>query len=376
MKETLRIEGKMTLVNMITNKVELSFTANFKRQTVQYDEMGYYIKLGNNPRKFWSNSLYKLSFNSSDVINEQIVSIEKENEVMNETTTTSTEMNETATLNAGISEIPSSIKETVELLLDESKLAEIMASSKKTVETVKFENKEMTVNADSREIFINAYNNAIAIGKNVQWAEREIITRTMDSPMYKSSFINDGDYADKIGKSKSYLSKARTAVRIRDWLVENGYGENWNATAVEELVGMWNDLKKKKISFTQFMQHSGLKEDMTVTETRKAIKTYKEAMTPKEIKKENLITSTSVANATVTSTSVANAMITSTSVPKQQLSEKKPYQKILIGNEMNISTVVDGETYDIWLNRETDKRLFDTIIDLIGARIKKAYEGE
>lgn len=272
-------------------------------------------------------------------------------------------------------EIPETIEETLNLIFDTEKINALATQKQQTVETVKYENKEMAVLTGVRDEFISAYKKSLTLASNVEWAQRQVIAQTMNSSVFKSSFINEGDYAEQIGVSKSYLSKAKTAVVIFDWLKENGYGTNWKATAVEELISIWNDLTKKSIDFKQFMQFSELKEGATVAETRASIKRYKEAMTP------TVVTATTIPATVVTATTIPATVVTATTIPANINSTPDRNETFNLAiknfdietatiNEMNISVSYGDISFDIWLNRIDDKKLIANIERLIKAKLK------
>lgn len=358
-REKCLFKGMVAIISRLTNKEVLSIDAKY----VEYDRYRIYIVKKDITNTYARNNYYIK---------------EKENKTMESTTNTNVTVNnevvseENETLIVSRVEIPETIEETLNLIFDTEKINTLATQERKTVETVKYENKEMAVLAEVRDEFISAYKKSLTLANNVEWAQRQVIAQTMNSTVFKSSFINEGDYATQIGVSKSYLSKAKTAVVIYDWLKENGYGTNWKATAVEELISTWNDLTKKSIDFKQFMQFSELKEGMTVSETRQCIKKYKEAMTPKVFAKES-VTTTSVPANVLTSTSVPSAIVTTTSVPETIVKPVIPKDfdiETATINEMNISVSYGDITLDIWLNKEDNKKLISNIERLIKGKLK------
>lgn len=354
-REKCLFKGMVAIISRLTNKEVLSIDAKY----VEYDRYRIYIVKKDITNTYARNNYYIK---------------EKENKNMESTTNTNVTVNnevvseENEALIVSRVEIPETIEETLNLIFDTEKINILATQERKTVETVKYENKEMAVLAEVRDEFISAYKKSLTLANNVEWAQRQVIAQTMNSTVFKSSFINEGDYAAQIGVSKSYLSKAKTAVVIYDWLKENGYGTNWKATAVEELISTWNDLTKKSIDFKQFMQFSELKEGMTVSETRQCIKKYKEAMTPKVVAKESV---------TTTSTSVPSTIVTTTSVPETIITPVIPKDfdiETATITEMNISvgygSVQNGVTIDIWLNKEDNKKLISNIERLIKGKLK------
>lgn len=351
----------VAIINRLTNKEVLSVDAKY----VAYDRYHIYINRDVNTicHDYARNNYYIK---------------EKENKTMENTINTNATVNNEVlaenkeALTVSRIEIPETIEETLNLIFDTEKINTLATQERKTVETVKFENKEMAVLAEVRDEFISAYKKSLTLANNVEWAQRQVIAQTMNSTVFKSSFINEGDYATQIGVSKSYLSKAKTAVVIYDWLKENGYGTNWKATAVEELISTWNDLTKKSIDFTQFMQFSELKEGMTVSETRQCIKKYKEEMTPKVVAKDS-VTTTSVPANVVTSTSVPSNIVTTTSIPanvsKLIISKDFDIETAVI-TEMNISVSFGEIVLDVWLNKEDNKKLIGNIERLIKGKLK------
>lgn len=365
-REKLLFKGMVVLKHK-TNSV-LNVIIDTTVQDVTHDDKYYYVNKIKHSKEDYTlvttfkekeNKVMENTVNTTNVtVNNEVVSEEKEALIISHV------------------EIPETIEETLSLIFDTEKINTLATQERKTVETVKYENKEMAVLAEVRDEFISAYKKSLTLANNVEWAQRQVIAQTMNSTVFKSSFINEGDYATQIGVSKSYLSKAKTAVVIYDWLKENGYGTNWKATAVEELISTWNDLTKKSIDFKQFMQFSELKEGMTVSETRQCIKKYKEAMTPKVVAKES-VTTTSVPANVVTTTSVPSTIVTTTSVPETVVKPVIPKDfdiETATITEMNISigygSVQNGITIDIWLNKEDNKKLISNIERLIKGKLK------
>lgn len=370
-REKCLVSGNVDIENVITGKV----VCRAHSSMVEYTTDMLYVKVGSVTRKF----------DRATHIIKQYYKEEKENKTMenmiNTTNENVTENNEIASeekevLVVSRAEIPETIDETLNIIFDTEKINALATQDAKTIETVKYDNKEMAVFADIRDEFIRAYKKSLTLANNVEWAQRQVITQTMNSSVFKNSFINEGDYAEQIGVSKSYLSKAKTAVVIFDWLKDNGYGTNWKATAVEELISTWNDLAKKKISFKQFMQFSELKEGMTVSETRRCIKRYKESMTPKVVTTTsipaNTVTTTSIPANTVTTTSISANTVTATPDKDKtfQLAIKNFDIEAATINEMNISVSYGDITLDIWLNKEDNKKLIGNIERLIKGKLK------
>ena len=371
-KEDLRVRGLIIVTDLRTNETfELLSSDKYPLCTdnVNYIHNGVKYPINEYSFKLKSNESEETKMEENKVV---------ENEINEETTEVSIS-----------AVIPETIEDTVNLVFNQNEIDKIIDSKEKTYELVKFENKEMNVCADSRDLFVNAYNQSIKLGENVEWAQRQVIARTMDNSMFRHSFVNEGDYAEQIGVSKSYLSKAKTAVKIFEWLKKNGYGENWKATAVEELIGQWNDLHKKKIEFDQFMKFSEIKEGMTVSEIRKGIKRYKEAMTPKVVTAP--VNTTSIpaqAVSPVNTTSIpaqAVSPVNTTSIPAQTiapLENDKDHIESLKNidiekdeiTEMNISLTINGCMFDLWLNKEDDSKKINAIKQLIKARLKSDIE--
>lgn len=366
--EDLGFNGLVEVVHKITNETVMIVNG----LNVKYNDEILTVKKGSVKRTFDRLNYRVLTRGCGN--NDHDLA-EKENGTMNENANvvTNEENTNVVTNETAQVEIPNTIDDTVNLVFDEKAISAIATADKKMYETVKFENKEATLLSETRDMFVDAYNKALKLAGNAEWAQRKIIAKTMNSDIYKQSFINDADYAHQIGVSKSYLSKAKTAVEILDWLSDNGYGNNWRATAIEELIGTYNDLKKKSISFHQFMKFSELKEGSTVAETRKAIKTYKDAMTPKETP----VTTTSVPRAVVTTTSVPNADINTFTDKERDKCLQDEIKNFSIETatpkQMNISVSFGDITLDVWLDSETCNKTMKAITKLIKGKLQVEF---
>ena len=127
----------------------------------------------------------------------------------------------------------------------------------KELERVQYEDKEKVVNPMLRDFYKQSYNKLNAVSDNTLLAKRKLIVAIMDSDDFKASFVNDKDFAEVIGETKTFISKAKSCVRALNWLRENGYGDDWNTSQLDEFSPTLSaQLKLDKASAFNTMLHA------------------------------------------------------------------------------------------------------------------------
>ena len=81
--------------------------------------------------------------------------------------------------------------------------------AKKTYQQVECDGKKKMVNAFARDYFVESYKKAEKLGNSAEWTARLIVAGTMESEHYQECFVSDKDFAEQIGQSTAYISKAK-----------------------------------------------------------------------------------------------------------------------------------------------------------------------
>ena len=127
------------------------------------------------------------------------------------------------------------------------------------------------VNVKLMDYFVEAYNRVSSLNNKTAWAEREVITATMESEYYKKAFGSDDAYAKEIGKSASALSKIKNSIKVRDELERISGFSGYSTSFVDELISPYNKLRD---DFAKFIKYSDIDLNTTVKEARAKFKHF------------------------------------------------------------------------------------------------------
>ena len=131
-----------------------------------------------------------------------------------------------------------------------------VARQSNELERREYDGATKVVNPMLRDYYTKSYSKLENVGDNVLLAKRKLITAIMDSDDYKSSFVNDKDFAAAIGESKTFVSKAKSCVRTLNWLIENDYGSDWTSSQLDEITPTLGvEMKKDKAVVFNTMLH-------------------------------------------------------------------------------------------------------------------------
>ena len=134
------------------------------------------------------------------------------------------------------------------------------------------------VNIHLMDYFVDAYNRVANLNNKTAWAEREVITATMESDYYKKAFGSDDAYAKEIGKSPSSLSKIKNSIKVRNEVERITGHQGYSTSFIDELISPFN---KMKDSFAMFLRYSIIDTNTTVKEVREMVKHFNDVVAGK-----------------------------------------------------------------------------------------------
>lgn len=120
-----------------------------------------------------------------------------------------------------------------------------IARESNEVENVNTETGTAVLNPKLRDYYLSAYEKLDKLGGNVLLAKRKMIVAVVDSEDFKKSFVNDKDFAESIGESKTAISKAKSCIKTLKWLTDNGFGSDWTPSQLDEITPVLNKELKK-----------------------------------------------------------------------------------------------------------------------------------
>lgn len=171
------------------------------------------------------------------------------------------------------------------------------------------------VNATLREYFTDAMNGVTNVAEKGTWARAYVVYNIVEDKNFKKAFKDIEDFGAELNYSKGSISKMCTAVRIREYIRNNGLQYTFTTGQIEPLAKDFNRCRKLSLSFGKWLKDTGITDTMSVNEIRDSIKDYnnKIAGVSEEPKKSDKNSNTPSVSADQTSTSSVSAYQTNTS---------------------------------------------------------------